>query len=519
MATGQTSPKIGKVIDVPAEPTIGTATVGAESASVTFTANTSGKGGTPSSYVITSNPGSVTATGTTSPIIISGLTASTAYTFTASGVGVSGQGYPSDASNSVTPTVAVMWAQGIYSSGTTFLSSNRMNNYTDGSGSIYNWSPIGSGNSLSVTKMTATGLAWQTLISVGTQPTGTGALVADTSGNVYVTTGYDGGIFVFKLSSTGTLTWQKKYVQANLDGNGIAVDTSGNVIITGQQFNGANYDGLIVKYNSAGTLQWANKLASNSPATYDYLYGPSTDSSGNIYTGGFSFITTPNNMLTKYNSSGTLQWQRKINGNGTGSHPIYSTAVDSSSNIYATGYCSTTAGNAWFIAKWNSSGTIQWQNKITTSGYSSLGTELAIDSSGNVYTYGYVNQASASYYTIVKVNSSGTIQWQRTLNNSDFSSYPTGISTDGTYVYLTMNANNNTYILNIKLLADGTGTGTFVFGGKTYTYASSSWTYGTGGFTESAQSFTASSVSGPTDSAGTGTTSTPTYSTVKVGIA
>jgi hypothetical protein len=68
---------------LPEAPTIGTATavVTGQSASVTFTAPEL-NGGTLSQYTVTSNPSSITGTGTTSPVTVSGLTNGTSYTFT-----------------------------------------------------------------------------------------------------------------------------------------------------------------------------------------------------------------------------------------------------------------------------------------------------------------------------------------------------------------------------------------------------------------------------------------------------
>ena len=104
MASGRVSKVKGKILDIPTVPTIGTATAGAESASVAFTAST--KGGPVSTYTALSNPGSFTGTGTTSPVTVSGLTAGTAYTFTVRGNNVTGSSEYSSASNSITPTVA-----------------------------------------------------------------------------------------------------------------------------------------------------------------------------------------------------------------------------------------------------------------------------------------------------------------------------------------------------------------------------------------------------------------------------
>jgi hypothetical protein len=104
MASGRVSKVKGKVVDIPTVPTIGTATAGPVSASVAFTAST--KGGPVSTYTALSNPGSVTGTGTSSPVTVSGLTGDTAYTFTVRGNNATGSSEYSSASNSVTALVA-----------------------------------------------------------------------------------------------------------------------------------------------------------------------------------------------------------------------------------------------------------------------------------------------------------------------------------------------------------------------------------------------------------------------------
>lgn len=90
------------VADVVDAPTIGTATAGIGTASVTFTAATTG--GSATSYGAISTPGSITGTSATSPITISGLTADTAYTFKTYGINSAGtwSNVLSAASNSVT---------------------------------------------------------------------------------------------------------------------------------------------------------------------------------------------------------------------------------------------------------------------------------------------------------------------------------------------------------------------------------------------------------------------------------
>jgi hypothetical protein len=95
-------PGITPIADVPDRPTIGTATAGEASASVTFTASTTG--GVPTTFTATSNPGSITGTAASSPVTVSGLNGGTSYTFTVTASNSTGTSPASSASNSVVPS-------------------------------------------------------------------------------------------------------------------------------------------------------------------------------------------------------------------------------------------------------------------------------------------------------------------------------------------------------------------------------------------------------------------------------
>lgn len=85
-----------------ATPAAPTATAGDASASVSFSTVIGGV-----SYTVTSNPGGITATGTSSPITVNGLTNGTAYTFKVTAVDAHGNtSIDSPASGSVTPAAS-----------------------------------------------------------------------------------------------------------------------------------------------------------------------------------------------------------------------------------------------------------------------------------------------------------------------------------------------------------------------------------------------------------------------------
>ena len=124
-------------------------------------------------------------------------------------------------------------------------------------------------------------------------------VATDSSGNIYVTGGTKGGLdgntsagntdlFVVKYNSSGTKQWTKQLGSSGRDSaNGITIETSGNVYVTGVTFGGLDWntsaganDLFVVKYNSSGTKQWTKQLGSSSP---DYNYGRSNVLTQNTY--------------------------------------------------------------------------------------------------------------------------------------------------------------------------------------------------------------------------------------------
>jgi hypothetical protein len=97
---------ITNVAVVPGAPSIGTATAGNGSASVSGTAPAATNGGAITGYRATAMPGNITATSPTLPVNVTGLTPGTAYTVTLAAANAAGYGPESFASNSVTPAAA-----------------------------------------------------------------------------------------------------------------------------------------------------------------------------------------------------------------------------------------------------------------------------------------------------------------------------------------------------------------------------------------------------------------------------
>lgn len=87
---------------LPGAPTMVTAVAGSAQASVSFTPPVDNGGYPITLYTVISTPGNLTATGAASPIVISGLSGATAYSFTVAATNSKGTGSVSAASNSIT---------------------------------------------------------------------------------------------------------------------------------------------------------------------------------------------------------------------------------------------------------------------------------------------------------------------------------------------------------------------------------------------------------------------------------
>ena len=100
-ASNSVTPSSGPT--VPDAPIIGTATSGNTEVSVAFTAPTSDGGSAITGYTVTSSPGGFSGTGASSPIVVTGLTNGTPYTFTVVATNSVGNSVSSSASTIVTP--------------------------------------------------------------------------------------------------------------------------------------------------------------------------------------------------------------------------------------------------------------------------------------------------------------------------------------------------------------------------------------------------------------------------------
>lgn len=190
----------------------------------------------------------------------------------------------------------------------------------------------------------------------------------------------------------------------------------------------ANYpqnrtDFTLARISELGVIEW-KKFFSIAQVDFTYAtFGAAwVDSSGNLYIVGSqkaSGLGGSESWLAKFNSSGVFQWRRRLYKEGTGDAAgssvaplFYALTTDSSDNVYIAGNGYDTTGNYVRIAlcKYNTSGVLQWQRTLYYASSNAPSVQsLKVDSSGNVYIL-------ASNH-IIKYNLAGTLQWQKTITS------------------------------------------------------------------------------------------------------
>jgi uncharacterized delta-60 repeat protein len=254
----------------------------------------------------------------------------------------------------------------------------------------------------------------------------------DTAGNVIVTgTSWNGAnldIVTVKYDPAGNQLWAMSF---NGSGNGfddahaIDVDDAGNSYVTGfSESTGSNYDIITIKYDAAGAQQWA--IAYNGSANgFDEGNDVIADANGNVYVTGGEVRTTSNaNFITiKYNAAGTQQWatQYSNTNNSTGSEAAYAIDLDAAGNVYVTGTSYQNATNDHDLAavKYNNAGVQQWVRRFNGAGSNyDAGSDIAVEAStGSVFICGYTRALTGitNYDAVVmKYNAVGTLQWTST---------------------------------------------------------------------------------------------------------
>jgi hypothetical protein len=209
--------------------------------------------------------------------------------------------------------------------------------------------------------------------------------------------------FLSMYDRSGEFRWSRQWGSIGDDfATGLSADGLGNVYVTGYtagSMNGENsggYDAFVTKYDAAGSFHWTKQIGTNEE---DRGLGIAADPSGNLYVSGFSVgsLAGPSSgsddaFLVKLDPLGTIEWSRQL---GTTANDISTgVAVDGLGNVYSAGSTGGALGgpnagidNDAFVAKYDSSGTLQWTKQLGTE-YDDRSLGVSADGAGNVYIAG-----------------------------------------------------------------------------------------------------------------------------------
>jgi len=278
-----------------------------------------------------------------------------------------------------------------------------------------------------------------------------------------------GGAFVTKLDSAGNATWSQSSTGGAADGKGVALDSAGNVFVTGSYAGATTFgttsltsrsgsiDAFVWKLNAGGASIWAGSMGGIGDDDGSSI---AVDATGNAYvSGGWAYATgiSQNNdfdpgpavlKLTHQGGSDAFVLKLAPNANGTmkfswakdigagGLDKGNAVAVDTGGNVYTTGpftvtvdfdpgnkkyFLTSSGGNDVFLSKLDTNGNFVAAAAMGgTSNESGWG--IAFDSANSVYVTGLfrgtadfdptagvynltVNGSADAY--VVKLNQSG----------------------------------------------------------------------------------------------------------------
>ncbi len=319
------------------------------------------------------------------------------------------------------------------------------------------------------------------------------SITTDETGNVY-STGYYAGtvdfdpgagtfnltsvggssdLFVQKLDAQGQFLWAMSLGGTGQDtGNGIAIDSLGNIYLTGSFEATVDFDpsagvsnvtsrgmrdAFVSKFDSSANLQWAKAFGG---PTRDDSEAIAVDGVGNVVVGGAFSGTTlidfdpgsgtsflrgkgaSDSFVSKFDSSGNFSWARTFGG--TGNENLYSLELDAVGNVYSTGEFSSTVDfdpssgifsisstelTDGYVHKLDSSGNFGWARTIAGLGHQ-RSYDIAVDADGNTYATGtfygtadfdpgtstFTLTSAGDYDVFIqKLNSSGTFVWAKAM--------------------------------------------------------------------------------------------------------
>ena len=266
-----------------------------------------------------------------------------------------------------------------------------------------------------------------------------------------------------KLDAEGNIEWKNifvsdkrttaNYVQQTEDGGYIF---AGSALYVGSTPNEVKNNALIMKVDSHGTKKWER--------TFTGKYGASalsiqqTEDDGYIVVGTIGENKYYDALLIKTNSKGNEQWKKILEGQyWSGATSIQQTSDNGYiiAGITNSGGWGTPSGDA-LIVKTDSKGNIEWEKTYEDEyANSAFSIQQSLDNGYIlcVFTNSFSSTNNGSTSKILKIDSNGNEQWNKTYSSTRdiVRSYYSSIQTsDGGYIFSGNDEDGNIFLVKLE---------------------------------------------------------------------
>jgi uncharacterized delta-60 repeat protein len=225
---------------------------------------------------------------------------------------------------------------------------------------------------------------------------------------------------VLKLKNNGKIEWQKTYIGAKDYGYVIHQTKDGGYIVTGQTdtYGSGGTDVWVIKLNKKGKIEWQKTYGGGSD---DGVYSIQQTNDSGYMVAGFTNCFGAGGKdfwLIKLNNDGSIAWQKTYGGT---SDEIANSIVQTTDGGYILTGWTTSFGagkSDFWVLKLNSDGSITWQK--TYGGAEGEWVRTIIETKDGCYLVSGLTMsfgAGNGDIWVIKLDGDGAVVWQKTYGS------------------------------------------------------------------------------------------------------
>ena len=197
----------------------------------------------------------------------------------------------------------------------------------------------------------------------------------------------------------------------------VAMTKGGVAYVAGAVGTGAGTDASLTKLVD-GVAAWPEPKTYDGPyhsvdVTSDIALGPGNT----VYTAGMSVGANGlfDILLVKWSSAGAVQWARRYDGPARAHDQATALAVDSAGNVTVAGVTMSGMSSDWIVVSWSASGARRWTSSYTGGGlHQVMPRDLVVAPDRSVYASGASSVGADTTAMTVRYSAAGRTLWKKT---------------------------------------------------------------------------------------------------------